>query len=157
MVGGLRGLIEKVAGATGLGEKLERAVDAIFTSDEEKAEFARQIRIIELEEMKVQAQRESDQLTAITASDKNQAEINLAGVNKGFTWRDGVGWVCVINLACHAAVIIMSVWMPIPMVTRDLLTENDAIFIPLLGGILGLGAMRTVEKFGAIKNGSKGL
>lgn len=62
-------------------------------------------------------------------------------------WRPAVGWVCVLGMASNFLVI--------PMANFALALASSTIVIPLLElsemmpvlmGILGLGAMRTVEK-----------
>jgi|TARA_R110000772_G_scaffold267035_2_gene390306 hypothetical protein len=62
-------------------------------------------------------------------------------------WRPAVGWVCCLGMASNFLVI--------PMANFALALSNSAITIPLIAlsemmpvllGMLGLGAMRTVEK-----------
>jgi len=62
-------------------------------------------------------------------------------------WRPAVGWVCCLGMASNFLVI--------PMANFALALSNSTIVIPLIAlsemmpvllGMLGLGAMRTVEK-----------
>lgn len=62
-------------------------------------------------------------------------------------WRPAVGWVCCLGMASNFLVI--------PMANFALALSNSTIIIPLIAlsemmpvllGMLGLGAMRTVEK-----------
>lgn len=62
-------------------------------------------------------------------------------------WRPAVGWVCVLGMASN--------FMVIPMANFALALAGSSIIVPILElsemmpvlmGMLGLGAMRTVEK-----------
>ena len=62
-------------------------------------------------------------------------------------WRPAVGWVCVLGMASN--------FMVIPMANFALALAGSTIIVPILEltemmpvlmGMLGLGAMRTVEK-----------
>ena len=70
-----------------------------------------------------------------------QTEINKveAGHRSIFVagWRPAVGWVCVLGLGIA---FIVNPYLPVPVeLPMDYMTE-------LLWGLLGLGALRTVEK-----------
>jgi hypothetical protein len=62
-------------------------------------------------------------------------------------WRPAVGWVCVLGMAGNFMVIpfanfvlaLMEIDVTIPLVALDTM-------MPVLMGMLGLGAMRTYEK-----------
>lgn len=55
-------------------------------------------------------------------------------------WRPFIGWVCGIALAYSTiASPFLAIWFAVPAVNVELLW-------PVLGGMLGLGGMRTVEK-----------
>jgi len=73
--------------------------------------------------------------------DKDASSMFVAG------WRPAVGWVCVLGMASNFIVI--------PMANFGLALAESGIVIPLietstmmpvLMGMLGLGAMRSVEK-----------
>ena len=70
-------------------------------------------------------------------------------------WRPAVGWVCVLSMASNFLVI--------PMANFALALADSTISIPLIDlstmmpvlmGMLGLGALRTVEKTKGVKNGT---
>ena len=56
-------------------------------------------------------------------------------------WRPAVGWVCAIALGYNTLIhSIISIWFTVPAVQTELL-------YPVLMGLLGLGGMRSFEKF----------
>jgi len=70
-------------------------------------------------------------------------------------WRPAVGWTCCLAMASNFLVI--------PMANFALALADSTISIPLIDlstmmpvlmGMLGLGAMRTVEKTKGVKNGT---
>jgi hypothetical protein len=82
---------------------------------------------------------------------KGQMEINKTeAAHKSLFvagWRPAVGWTCCLGMACNFLVI--------PMANFALALTGSAIVVPLLNtgemmpvlmGMLGLGAMRTYEK-----------
>jgi hypothetical protein len=55
-------------------------------------------------------------------------------------WRPAIGWICGFSLMYSTILApILSIWVAVPPVDSSLLTT-------VLMGMLGLGAMRTVEK-----------
>ena len=75
---------------------------------------------------------------------KGQLEINKAeaGHKSIFVagWRPAIGWICGLALFYSTILApILSIWFTVPPVDSALLTS-------VLMGMLGLGAMRTVEK-----------
>ena len=55
-------------------------------------------------------------------------------------WRPFIGWVCGIGLLYSVLISpILAIWLVMPAIDSDLL-------MPTLGGMLGLGAMRSYEK-----------
>lgn len=73
-----------------------------------------------------------------------QMEINKieAASNKLFVsgWRPAVGWICGAGLLYNTILSpFLGIWLDVPVVDVSLL-------MPVLMGMLGLGAMRTVEK-----------
>jgi hypothetical protein len=55
-------------------------------------------------------------------------------------WRPAIGWICGLALLYSTILApILSIWFTVPPVDSSLLTS-------VLMGMLGLGAMRTVEK-----------
>ena len=75
---------------------------------------------------------------------KGQLEINKieAAHHSIFVsgWRPAIGWVCMLGLFYNVIVAnILGIWFDLPEVDTTLL-------VPVMMGLLGLGAMRTYEK-----------
>lgn len=80
----------------------------------------------------------------VIAAQLGQLEINkVEAAHKSIFvagWRPFIGWICGLGLFYNVLVHpIVSIWYALPPVNADLL-------YPVLMGLLGLGAMRTVEK-----------
>tara|TARA_R100000773_G_scaffold31690_1_gene27056 strand:+ start:115 stop:498 length:384 start_codon:yes stop_codon:yes gene_type:complete len=75
---------------------------------------------------------------------KGQLEINkVEAAHKSLFvagWRPCLGWVCALGLFYNSIVVnILGIWVDVPEVDTTLL-------VPVMMGMLGIGAMRTVEK-----------
>jgi hypothetical protein len=97
------------------------------------------------------SQAERDQLAAAVSLVQGQLEINKveAASSSLFTsgWRPYIGWVCGTGLAYQFLVYpILVAWVP-KIVQLDMGT-----LLTLLGGMLGLGALRTAEKFKGVNS-----
>ena len=73
-----------------------------------------------------------------------QIELNKAEAQSGSLfiggWRPFVGWTCGVGLAYNAIISqILDIWFVIPEVDASLL-------MPVLTGMLGMGALRSYEK-----------
>ncbi len=93
-------------------------------------------------EISTMAERHAQELA------KGQLEVNKveAAHNNLFVagWRPAVGWSCCFALVYSTILSpILSIWFTVPPVDSSLLTT-------VLMGMLGLGAMRTVEKTKAV-------
>ena len=105
----------------------------------------------QLELIKLQQAGEFRELDAQLQRDLGQIEVNKAEAASGnafaSSWRPLCGYVCVLGLAYQFLVQPLLAWgsgvwaVPLPpnLDLGDLLT--------LLGGMLGLGSLRTAEKF----------
>jgi hypothetical protein len=95
-------------------------------------------------------EQESAVNQAIAEAAKAQAEVNLAEAQNPSMfvagWRPFVGWVC--GIACAYAFLIqpMLTWISVGLGGKPLPTLDSSVLMTVLGGMLGLGAMRTVEK-----------
>lgn len=110
-----------------------------------KARAEAQMRLLELEQ-----KGEFKQLDAQLARDLGQIEVNKAEAASGnafaSSWRPLCGYVCVLGLAYQFVAQPLLAWLsgiqtwPVPptLDLGDLLT--------MLGGMLGLGSLRTAEK-----------
>ena len=75
---------------------------------------------------------------------KGQLEINKAEAATGSLfiggWRPCIGWICAFGLLYNTIIVnILGIWVEMPGVDTTLL-------VPVMMGMLGLGAMRSYEK-----------
>ena len=75
---------------------------------------------------------------------KGQLEINkMEAAHKSLFvagWRPAIGWICAVGLLYNTIVAnVLGIWMAVPEVDTTLL-------VPVMMGMLGLGAMRSYEK-----------
>lgn len=119
-----------------IAEKLFGLVDELFTSEEER--MVAKIRVLELEKAGELAQ------IGVNTREASHTSLFVAG------WRPYIGWVC--GLAFTWAFLVfpfLSFVMFVLDVPVDLtiLPQPDmSEMMPVLLGMLGLGAMRTYEK-----------
>ena len=60
-------------------------------------------------------------------------------------WRPAIGWICGLSLLYSTLLSpILSIWFTVPAVNDDLLSS-------VLMGMLGLGAMRSFEKYKGVQ------
>jgi hypothetical protein len=102
-------------------------------------------------------QRYESVLQASVASDTAQAEVNKVEASSEKWWKAGwrpyIGWVCGTALAtyyipyCLVAVVVWAhqAWVTQALPPRPDLGVTD--LIALLGSLLGLGTLRTIDKF----------
>lgn len=95
--------------------------------------------------------QQSGELAAMTGQlDVNKIEAASASVFVS-GWRPFVGWVCGSGLAIQYIVAPMVTWLATlaghPVVFPNL---DMGTLITLLGGLLGMGALRTVEKLNGV-------
>ena len=70
-------------------------------------------------------------------------------------WRPAVGWVCVLSMASNFLVIPMANFtLALADSTVNIPLIDLSTMMPVLLGMLGLGAFRTVEKTKGVKNGT---
>lgn len=137
-------VLGKLLGKVGL-DKIGDALDAVFTSDEEKQNWLSKAR--ELDE----TARKSN-LEILLDSDKQQSAINridqMSRSKYQAGWRPLVGWVCASSFAWQYLVSDISTyilaaaghdWTPPVFLGAETMTT-------VLMGMLGLGALRTIEK-----------
>ncbi len=75
---------------------------------------------------------------------KGQLEINkVEAAHKSLFvagWRPAIGWVCMLGLLYNTIIAnVLFIWIEVPEVDTTLL-------VPVMMGMLGLGAMRSYEK-----------
>lgn len=119
---------------------LEKVLPDPQAKDEAKLKF------LELAQKGELAQLEADVRLALGQLEVNKTEAASSSVFVS-GWRPGAGWVCVLGLGYQFILHPFLVWashiygweVPPTLDAGDLLT--------LLGGMLGLGGLRTAEKF----------
>lgn len=128
-----------------VGELLGKVLGAVLPDPAQRA--AAQAQAFELLANGTFTEKAEQQL-ALAQIGVNQAEAQSAGVFKG-GWRPGAGWVCVAGFAVQMIVAPLLPWvvevasgqkMP-PMPQLD-----TATMFALLGGLLGLGKLRSDDK-----------
>jgi len=129
---------------SGLFSAAQSLIERFFPDPEKKA-------AAQLELLKMQQNGDLAQLAADTDLAKLQIQTNIAEASGNwFTagWRPGIGWVCGAGLA-YAALIepfarfIAKVWFGY---TGEFPVIDTNLTMQILMGMLGLGAMRSIEK-----------
>jgi hypothetical protein len=119
-------------------EAVGNVLDKLFTSDEEKIHSQ-----IVLEKLKQHPQELQIELNKMEAQ---HSSLWVAG------WRPFIGWVCGFSLGCYyipQAIISAYIWARICLDTMQLQPlPTIAGLMDLILALLGLGMMRTAEKFG---------
>lgn len=137
-----------ISGIFNLGSKL---IDRLLPDPAQKAQA-------QLELLKLQQSGELAELAADTELLKGQIEINKIEANSNdffkSNWRPAIGWVCGIAYFSNYVVapfftffnnVFHGVNSPYPQI--DMTT-----MMPVLLGLLGLGAYRTYDKYVQVKN-----
>lgn len=134
--------IDPISAVLDIGGKL---IDRLWPDATQAAEA-------KLELLKMQQTGELAQLAAETELAKGQLEVNQAeaGSSNLFVagWRPWIGWVCGVAFSYHFVVqpllafILAATGYPVTLPTFNM----DALYTVLLG-MLGLGSMRTFEKY----------
>ena len=134
--------VDPISAVLDIGGKL---IDRLWPDATQAAEA-------KLELLKMQQTGELAQLAAETEIAKGQLEVNQAeaGSSNLFVagWRPWIGWVCGVAFSYHFVVqpllafILAATGYPVTLPTFNM----DALYTVLLG-MLGLGSMRTFEKY----------
>lgn len=132
-----------IAAAGSILPSLFGLVDDLFTSDDERAEAKR--KLVELEQQGRLAQ------IAVNAQEASHESVFVAG------WRPAIGWLCGLILAWTFILrdlIILTLAIAAPDFDVSRLPDPDlGMVLTVLGGMLGLGTLRSVEKVkGANRN-----
>lgn len=136
-----------LSGLFDLGKGL---IDRLFPDPAAKA-------AAQLELIKMQQAGDLAQLAADTDLAKLQIQTNLAeAAGNWFTagWRPFIGWICGVSL-CYVAILepvarfVAQVWFSY---TGAFPTIDTQLTMQVLLGMLGLGAMRSVEKIKGAEN-----
>ena len=123
---------------------LGSVIDKIFPDANAAAEA--KIKLIELEqagefkEIEASLQRDLQQI------DLNKVEAGSDNVFKS-GWRPFIGWTCGLGFAYAVIVYPVLTWMAVVWnITPPPNLDSDLLF-PVMLGLLGLGGMRSFEKF----------
>lgn len=122
-------------------------IDKIFPDANAAAEA--KLKLFEMQQKGELATLDAELKMALGQIDVNKAEATNSSVFVS-GWRPAVGWVCVIGLIYTFIAFPLLVWgssvykipSPPPLDLGTLIT--------LLGGMLGLGGLRTVEKINGV-------
>lgn len=127
-----------------------KVFDRLFPDPTQKAQA-------QLELFKLQQSGELAQLTADTQLALQQGNINVEEAKSSSIfvsgWRPFIGWVCGVGFGVQFVIGPLAEW-------ASNLTGHAVAFppldlstmLPLLGGMLGLGTMRTAEKIKKVTN-----
>ena len=97
-------------------------------------------------ELATMADKHAQQL-ALAQIEVNKAEAASGSFFKG-GWRPFVGWVCGVAFAYHFIIqpLVIFILTAIGMDIPDLPEFDMGTLLPVLGGMLGIGVLRTYEK-----------
>ena len=132
---------------TGIGEVANLASTIVGKIWPDASQAQKDALTLELAQMQAQTAADSAQ-TSVNQAEAANASVFVAG------WRPFIGWVCgaafawtfVLGPMVSYAAKLAGITVALPVLDLSELT-------PVLLGMLGLGAMRTVEKVNGIKAG----
>ena len=136
MLGKLFGSIAG-GGVVSAAEGVANVIDRFVETDDEK-------RAAETIKAKLMMQPSMAQVE-INRTEANHRSIFVAG------WRPFIGWVCGVALAWHFILFDLLTWVSInhfPQMARLPDLSGTETLVTVLLSLLGLGALRTAEKFG---------
>tara|TARA_R100000781_G_scaffold68632_1_gene43242 strand:+ start:20 stop:415 length:396 start_codon:yes stop_codon:yes gene_type:complete len=113
-------------------------LDKFIEDKDQKAKLAHEIATM--------GEKHAQQL-AIAQVEVNKAEAASGSIFKG-GWRPFVGWTCGIAFAYHFVLqpFLIFIFAYIGIETPDLPEFDIGTLLPVLGGMLGIGGLRTYEK-----------
>lgn len=117
-------------------EAVGNVLDKLFTSDDERLDRAEALQRL--------AQQPQLAQTEINKLEAQHRSVFVAG------WRPAVGWICALAMGYQYVLRDLLAWalaVWAPTITPPPALALDAMMTVLMG-LLGLGAMRTVEKMG---------
>ncbi len=129
--------IPAVLGAAGpIALGLFKLIDELFTSDDER--MSAKLRVLELQKSGELAQ------IAVNTQEAQHASLFVAG------WRPFIGWVCGLAFAWTFLVYpflqVIAIAADLPINLGLLPVPDLSQMMPVLLGMLGLGAMRSYER-----------
>ena len=123
---------------TTLIEPATKLLDKVIEDKDQKAKLAHEIATMS---------EKHAQAIALAQIEVNKAEAASGSLFKG-GWRPAVGWVCAIAFAYHFIVkdLIVFVCAASGVELPDLPEFDIGTLLTVLGGMLGIGGLRTYEK-----------
>lgn len=122
---------------------LGSVIDKIFPDASSAAEA--KIKLIELEQAGSFKEIESQLQRDLAQAEINKVEAQSPSLFKS-GWRPAVGWTCVVGLIYSVLVYPLLTWVAVVYNIVPPPNIDTGVLITLLGGLLGLGTLRTVEK-----------
>lgn len=129
---------------------IEKAISAWSDNDERKTDAQELIAKIKQASDEGERQIYLATLNAMIASDANQAEINkIEAQSKSFFksgWRPFIGWTCATGFLYAVVIYPLLTWVAVVYDIVPPPNLETGILLSTMGGMLGLGTMRTIEK-----------
>jgi len=122
---------------------LGSVIDKIFPDATAAAEA--KIKMIELEQAGEFKQIESDLKRDLAQMEINKVEAQSPSLFKS-GWRPAVGWTCVAGLIYSTLVYPLLTWVAVVWNVLPPPNIDTGVLVTLLGGLLGIGTLRTYEK-----------
>lgn len=133
--------MEPIALILGIGSKL---IDKLFPDPEQKA--AAQLELFKLQQTGELAKLTAESNIALAQADINKEEAKSDNVFVA-GWRPAVGWVCALAFGAKFLVgpllVVVAQMYGKTIILPDISMTD---MMPVLFGMLGLGALRTIEK-----------
>ena len=130
---------------------LGKVLDKVFPDPEQKAKA-------QLELMKLEQQGEFKELEAALERDVQQIAVNKIEAQSPDKfkswWRPAMGWVCVLGFTYKVVGFPLLSWAAVVFDIPPPPDLDTSALFPVLLGMLGLGGMRSFERYkGVIPNG----
>ena len=124
---------------------LFKIIDKVLPDPQAKAEM--QLKILTMQQAGEFKELDAEVALAAQQNDINKVEAESPSLFKS-GWRPAVGWTCVAGLVYQFLVMPILPWAVTAMggQVANLPAIDNGTLMTLLGGLLGLGAMRTAEK-----------
>ena len=123
----------------GIIDTVGKVADSLFTSDEERAKLQIEGLKAETEAYRAESERLGGQLE-VNKEEARHASVFVAG------WRPAVGWICVGALAYNFLAQPLLAWASSIWLFPAPPLASEDLLLTLLGILLGVGGLRTVEK-----------
>lgn len=137
-IGALGGIISAVSGV----------IEKLVPDPDLKVKLQTQMQLAVLD-------KQADLDKAVLEAARMQVEVNLKEAESPSLfvagWRPFIGWVCGVAFACTFLVQPFFTWVSAMFGGPAFPTLDSATLMSLTMGLLGLGTMRTVEKFQGVE------